>query len=252
MGEETYTLDEVPTVPTPSREEYRDRYEHGKQLGLDTALEKTVEIQQRLPYQMAAVGSVASHPDVYGERTLRTTDKSLDVVTPVDDLDALAEDYDIWQYGNCFSFDYDGFAVGVIPADAAVFADDTLGTIRITQEELDDSNTLNTAYGPVTVVPPEIGYASKARRYTQCLLNNDYVKRNDLADMANISLRHVREADGVYDREQLASYINDYTQHAFNEETDWRNDLQQRIDPNINLADWKDLVQELDAIQDTF
>lgn len=248
--EEQYEINDILTVPAPDPSTYRDRYENGQDVSMDEALQKTIEVQEDLPYRMAAVGSVASHPDIYGERTMRTTGRSLDLVMPPDDIAALADDHDVWQYDRCFALDYDGFAVGVIPTDTDVFADDTVDSMRIMAQELYGSNTFETGNGEVTVVPAEISYATKARRYTQSVMNGGYVKRNDLADMANMSLRHVRDASGIYDRELLAAYISSYTQDAFDQETDWMNDLQQRIDPNINRADWRELVPELEHIEE--
>lgn len=242
----------VPTVDSMDYDEFRSLYEEDQRIPMSSALDKTAEISEELP-QSAVFGSLTSHPDIYGVNKLqRPTDRTVDLVTTEDEIARVAEDHDVWSpQDNCYFFDHNGWAVGLMAVDRDVFHSETYDNpVRITEEDLENANEVETEAGTLSVIEPEINYGMKARRYTESVLEGDYVKTNDLADMASMSMKQSRKGDN-YDINTLANTLNDYTEGQMPLE-DWIEDTQIRTDAHLNTNEWESLEEELNEIKNRY
>lgn len=244
-------MSEIPTIDMPYSE-FREKYEDGKYLPMDTALTKSAEFQNEELNNSIIFGSIAAHPEIYGvNRLSRPTDQTLDFITSEDEIARLAEDYEMWSpMENCYFLDYDGWAVGLMPAGEEVFDDFYEKGITVPEEELENPETVATTLGEVDVISPEINYSMKARRYTQNQLQNSYIKSNDLADMASMSLREARTGN-TYDQDKLVDTMARFTDGQLPLDS-WRRNMQVRIDNHIDLDDWRLLHGELADIEDLY
>lgn len=245
-------MSEIPTIEPMPYSEFREQYEDDKYIPMDTALAKSIEFQEDVLNDSIVFGSIAAHPEIYGVNKLsRPTDQTLDFITSRDEISRLAEEYDVWSpQDNCYFFDYDGWAVGVMPVGEEVFDDFYETGIVVPEEEIENPRTAVTTLGDVDVISPEINYGMKARRYTQNQLAGNYVKANDLADMASMSLRQARTGE-VYDTDELVDLMFEYTDGKLPLDR-WRQNMQVRIDNHINLDDWRFLHEELEGIEQGF
>jgi hypothetical protein len=245
-------MTEIPTVEGMDYDEFRAKYEEDQRIPMSSALDKTAEIAEELP-ESAVFGSLTAYPEIYGVNKLqRPTDRTVDLVTTEEEIAEVAEEEDVWSpQENCYFFDHDGWAVGLMAADTEVFPSDTYeNPVTITEEDLNNARSIETEVGELQVIQPEINYGMKARRYTESTIEDEYVKTNDLADMGSMSLKQVRKR-GNYDIEELAHTIHDYTEGRMPMDK-WINDTQIRTDAHLNNSEWEELEQELEEIKNQY
>jgi hypothetical protein len=245
-------MTDIPTVDPMPYDEFRSKYEEDQRIPMSSALDKTAEISEELP-RSAVFGSLTAYPEIYGVNKMqRPTDRTVDLVTTEEEIAEVAETEDVWSpQKNCYFFDHNGWAVGLMAVDSEVFSSETYDSpVTIPEEELDRAQQVDTEAGELDVIRPEINYGMKARRYTESMLQDDYVKTNDLADMASMSLKQVRKGDN-YDREELARTLHDYTEGKMPLQ-EWVQDSQIRTDAHLNNSEWRELERELQAIKNEY
>lgn len=245
-------MTDIPTTDSMSYEDFRSKYEEDQRIPMSSALDKTAEISEELP-ESAVFGSLTAYPEIYGVNKMqRPTDKTIDLITTEDEIAEVAENEDVWSpQENCYFFDHNGWAVGLMAVDTEVFPSDTYNNaVTIPEEELDNAQQIETEAGELSVIRPEINYGMKARRYTESMLQDEYVKTNDLADMASMSLKQVRKGDN-YDRDELAQTLQEYTEGQMPLD-DWIDNTQIRADAHLNNNEWHELENELEAIKNQY
>lgn len=258
---------EINTVEAPSFEEYLDRYSRGVNLDMDSALDVSHQIYEQIG-DAALFGSLVVHPDYYGVRELkRPTDLSVDFILEEGEVAEISEKHDIWEFDECYFADIPAFlegekknfAVGLVPVEKEIFGSHSLPPIEIGEEKLYGAEKLESRHGEMPITSAETNYALKARRFTDSLLLGEHLKTNDLCDHANIHLSNQREDGELLDREKTAEEIIDYTSAQFppyelthNDEKRFNSfikDVQQRVDPHIDLDDWKMIVRDIKELE---
>jgi len=248
-------ISKIPTIEPLNHQEFVEKYEKDTHVSMDAALELSKELQEETIEDSVVFGSIVSHPDIYGVNKLkRNTDKTLDFITTEEQVEYIAKstDYDLWSpKENWYFFDHENWGIGMITVGDSAFYSPELGNdIMIGEQQVEEPEVIETEYGQLDVLDPETNYANKARRYTQSILENSYVKTNDLSDMGSMSLAEARK-NNVYDREVLGEKLYEFTNGELPFER-MKNDMQIRIDNHINLDDWELLIKELDAIEEEF
>ena len=232
-------------------QEFRERYEEDEYNSMDEALRISSQFyEEEMEEDATLFGSLLVHSDIYGWNNLnRPTDRTTEFLTTEDEIARLGEEYDIWEpEDNCYFLDYNGWAVGLIPVEKDVFEGEYLEEpITISESFLQNSTRIEIDGNDLKVLRPEINFGMKARRYTDSLLSESYVKSNDLADMASMMKSHRKQENGEYDRKMLADVVEDYTEGQF-PEIEWLKDTQIRVDEHITLNDWKDINLEAEAL----
>ncbi|MFQ3307894.1 MAG: hypothetical protein ACI977_000109 [Candidatus Nanohaloarchaea archaeon] len=242
----------IPTIEPMDYEEFRSLYEEDQRIPMSSALDKTAKIAEELP-QSAVFGSLTSHPDIYGVNKLqRPTDRTVDLVTTEEEIAEIAEEHDVWTpQDNCYFFDHNGWAVGLMAVEQDVFESNTYDEpVRISKGDLESAKDIETEAGTLSVLEPKINYGMKARRYTESVLEKDYVKTNDLADMASMSMKQARKGDN-YNSSELAEALNKYTEGRMPLEK-WIEDTQIRTDAHLNTDEWECLEEELNEIKEQY
>lgn len=177
----------VETGDSPSYEEVMERF--GDKVSLDEALEKTAYLQQRYP-EITAIGSVLSSEEVYGHRDIRETSQGLDFVADPQTIEeAIGEHDETWEYSGSYVFtteDEDDWMVALIPCSEPIFEDEDFGSFSVDPYTVMEPEPIPTKYGEINTVSPELGLASKLRRYAMQKNNRDSFKTSDLIDVGNI------------------------------------------------------------------
>lgn len=244
-------MTEIPTIEPMSYQKFREIYEEDEYNSMDKALRISSQFyEEEMEEDAALFGSLVVHSDIYGWNNLnRTTDRTTEFLTTEEEIARLGEEYDIWSpQDNCYFLDYNGWAVGLMPVEKDVFPGESLEEpISISEGFLHNATQTEVDRSSLKVLRPELNFGMKARRYTDSLLSDTYVKSNDLADMASIMKSHREKENGEYDRTLLADVVNAYTDGQFPED-EWIKDTQIRVDEHITLEDWKDINLEAEAL----
>ncbi|MFB6191300.1 MAG: hypothetical protein ABEJ64_02635 [Candidatus Nanohaloarchaea archaeon] len=237
-------MESIDTGPTPSYEEVMDRF--GEKVSLSEALDKTSTLQDRYP-ELTGIGSIIASEQVYGQRDLRHTSRGLDFIAPAETIVDMASEYDeSWQYDQAVVFpveEVDGeewsdeWMCAVIPTNCAAFQDEKYDHFMVTDRDIDDSPVIDTEHGPIKAVPPELGFASKLRRYMMQKENRGSFKTGDLVDLTSITLRDAERDEQVFHEESLDRYTDRYLT-----ETPDGNEL---MDDTLESLESEDSMQEL-------
>lgn len=193
---------------TPSYEEIIERF--GDKVSLNEALEKTSAIQDCYP-ELTGFGSIIASPHTYGEIEMRQTSRGLDFIGPEDSVKELLEDYsENWSYNGSYVASTDGefqdeWMIAAVPCGKNIFEDEVLNSFNIDYDRLKDSRELATPYGDVTLISPELGFASKLRRYVMQKHNRSNFKQSDLLDISNMLLN-----PDIIENGDASKFINDY------------------------------------------
>lgn len=262
MNEE-YSID---TVEAPSFEEYLNRYSKGVTLGMDSALDAAHQIEEEFD-NAALFGSLVTHPDYYGVQDLkRPTDLSADFMLPEEEIADISQDYDVWEFDNCYfaemPAEVDGeqedLAVGLVPVDQEIFGGGELPSMRLGEEVLDDAEVMSSDYGSMPVVDAETNYALKARRYVDSLLQESHIKSNDLSDQASMHLANQRRDGEVLDHKKAANKIVDYTSGQFppyetsgpERHNSWVKGTEERISDHVGGQDWELIIEDWESLEE--
>lgn len=221
------------TGTSPSYSEIVDRF--GEEISLDDALEKTAELQRDHP--MVAIGSVLAHPDVYGGKKLRNTSRDLDFIAPESEIgNIIGEANETWSYGGAAVYVDEGerdWMIAILPMQENTFPDEKQGEFKFKYEDWRESRLLSTNAGTIEAVSPEIGQASKMRRYLMQKNNRGSFKTGDILDLSSMALRNTKE--GLYSSEKMREYGKRY------------------LNPTVKLETVKDDFREvLDDLGDSF
>lgn len=184
----------IETGDSPSYEEVMERF--GEKVSLDQALEKTSYLQQRYP-EITAIGSVLSSEEVYGHRDIRETSQGLDFVADPQTIEEAIEEHDeTWEYSGSYVFtteDEEDWMVALIPCSEPLFEDEDLESFCVDPYTVMEPESVPTKYGEINTVSPELGLASKLRRYAMQKKNRESFKRSDMVDVGNILARDREE-----------------------------------------------------------
>ncbi|MFB6217044.1 MAG: hypothetical protein ABEJ72_08780, partial [Candidatus Aenigmatarchaeota archaeon] len=251
-AERDYSILDIETVPTPAYSEFRENYVEGKEIGIDEALRKNVLIQQDFSESLPVIGSIAAHPEVYGEKAFRQTDHSFDFVADLETIGEISQEYDLWSYGRSYAFDYtcregENWALGLIPLEQPVFPADETGDIVIESEDFESRRTVETRHGELEVLPPEVQVASKSKRLVDRKVEDDEVRYTDPADIGNMMLRNARSGE-LYDRQVLSKYMENYTNGMISD-IGWREEIRTALEPNLARNEIESLEEEMDRIE---
>lgn len=260
---EDYSID---TVEAPGFEEYLNRYSEGVTLGMDSALDAAHQIEEEFD-NAALFGSLVTYPDYYGVQDLkRPTDLSADFMLPEEEIADISQDYDVWEFDNCYfaeipaevDGEQENLAVGLVPIDEDIFGDGELPSMRLGAEVLEDAEVMSSDYGSIPVVDAETNYALKARRYVDSLLQETHIKSNDLSDQASMHLANQRR-DNVLDHEKAANKIVDYTSAQFppyetsegpERRNSWVKGTKERVSDHVGAQDWELIMKDWESLEE--
>lgn len=196
--------------PAPSFGEIKERF--GEDKTLSEAIKKTGEVQEEYPF--VAMGSVLGSEQMYGNKDLRKTSAGLDFISPSVEIERALENSDeTWEYNNALVYvdkdEESEWMVAALPFDCCTFRDERQGDFEFRYEDWKNSEFVQTDYGHIEAVPPEVGYTSKLRRYLMQKENREEFKSGDLVDMASMALEEKR--NGLMDEDKFEGYLNRYT-----------------------------------------
>ena len=197
------------TGRSPSYEEIDNRF--GRQVSLERAIERTAEVQDE--YAAVAIGSILSHPDIYGEDSFRTTSAGLDFIAPGAEIQRMVEDHgETWDFEEAVVYSEDSsdgeWMIASIPMETCAFRDDTQQEFEFDYNDWEETKIIDTDHGMIEAVPPELGITSKMRRYLMQKKNRGGFKKGDTIDMASMALRD--EKEGLTDADTLSKYFERY------------------------------------------
>ena len=197
---------------TPDYSEIIERF--GSQVTMDEALEKTAYLQKRYP-ELTAIGSILASDQIYGAKQLRDTSQGLDFAAPKQTITDMAENFpERWQYDCSYVFSTneefsEDWMIAVIPCNEPIFPDENINGFSIDYHDIETSDEVETEHGEISALSPEIGLASKLRRYAMQKRNRDNFKESDLVDVANIILSQ-RQGNLDLNKDHLNNYIDSY------------------------------------------